>query len=140
LTDRWFRLDDATHGPIAPNEPGQDRGIRMLSTLREAVSTNPLSAVLDAADTVILGKRAELRLALTCILAGGHLLIEDVPGVGKTTLAHLLAHLLGLHDARVQFTSNMLPAVVSHRLISGDDNPNGHAEIANFILSAVPVP
>jgi len=82
----------------------------MLSTLREAISTSPLSAVLEAADAVILGKSAELRLALTCILAGGHLLIEDVPGVGKTTLAHLLARLLGLHYARVQFTSDMLPA------------------------------
>jgi MoxR-like ATPase len=52
----------------------------------------------------------QLRLCLTCILARGHLLIEDVPGVGKTTLAHALAHVLGLEWTRVQFTSDMLPA------------------------------
>ena len=84
----------------------------MLTRLREAVSTDPLAAVVEAADAVILGKTNELRLALACILARGHLLIEDVPGVGKTTLAHLLARLLGLQYARVQFTSDMLPADV----------------------------
>jgi MoxR-like ATPase len=61
-------------------------------------------------DTLILGKARENRLALACLLAGGHLLIEDVPGVGKTTLAHALAATLGLKFARVQFTSDMLPA------------------------------
>lgn len=84
----------------------------MLTKLREAVSANPLSAVIEAADGIILGKTDELRLALACLLARGHLLIEDVPGVGKTTLAHLLARLLGLHYSRVQFTSDMLPADV----------------------------
>jgi MoxR-like ATPase len=59
---------------------------------------------------VILGKSHELRLALCCLLARGHLLIEDLPGMGKTTLAHALATLLGLHYQRVQFTSDMLPA------------------------------
>lgn len=57
-----------------------------------------------------LGKRRELRLAIACLLAGGHLLIEDLPGVGKTTLAHLLARLLGLNFQRIQFTSDLLPA------------------------------
>jgi MoxR-like ATPase len=84
----------------------------MLTRLREAVSNDPLAAVVDAADAVILGKTNAVRLALACILARGHLLIEDVPGVGKTTLAHLLARLLGLQYARVQFTSDMLPADV----------------------------
>jgi MoxR-like ATPase len=68
--------------------------------------------VLEAARAVILGKDRELRLALACLLARGHLLIEDVPGVGKTTLAHLLARLLGLEYARIQFTSDLLPADV----------------------------
>ncbi len=68
--------------------------------------------ILDCARAVILGKDHELRLALTCLLARGHLLIEDVPGVGKTTLAHLLARLLGLDYARIQFTSDLLPADV----------------------------
>ncbi|NCA69276.1 MAG: AAA family ATPase [Sphingobacteriia bacterium] len=68
--------------------------------------------VLAAAREVILGKDQELRLSLACLLARGHLLIEDVPGVGKTTLAHLLARLLGLEYARIQFTSDLLPADV----------------------------
>ena len=69
-----------------------------------------IDAVLDAADDVILGKGREIRLAACCLLAGGHLLIEDLPGVGKTTLAQLLARLLGLQFSRIQFTSDMLPA------------------------------
>jgi MoxR-like ATPase len=59
---------------------------------------------------VILGKESVVRLALACLLARGHLLIEDLPGVGKTTLAHALARLLGLKYHRIQFTSDMLPA------------------------------
>jgi MoxR-like ATPase len=59
---------------------------------------------------VILGKPTQIRLCLACLLARGHLLIEDVPGVGKTTLAHALAHVLGLAWQRVQFTSDLLPA------------------------------
>ncbi len=61
-------------------------------------------------ETVILGKPDQVRLCLACLLARGHLLIEDVPGVGKTTLAHALAHILGLAWQRVQFTSDLLPA------------------------------
>jgi MoxR-like ATPase len=68
--------------------------------------------ILNSARAVILGKDRELRLALACLLARGHLLIEDLPGVGKTTLAHLLARLLGLDYARIQFTSDLLPADV----------------------------
>ena len=59
---------------------------------------------------VLLGKQEQVRLALTCLLAEGHLLIEDLPGMGKTTLAHALARVLGLDDKRIQFTSDMLPA------------------------------
>jgi MoxR-like ATPase len=72
--------------------------------------TASLVQVLAALDSVILGKSGAVRLALTCLLARGHLLIEDVPGVGKTTLAHALAQVLGLAWQRVQFTSDLLPA------------------------------
>lgn len=69
-----------------------------------------LRQVLADAEQLIVGKPRELRLALACVLASGHLLIEDVPGVGKTTLAHVLARLLGLEFQRIQFTADMLPA------------------------------
>lgn len=73
---------------------------------------NSLSRLLETANTVILGKSRQIRLAVCCLLARGHLLIEDVPGVGKTTLAHTLANLLGLDYQRIQFTSDLLPADV----------------------------
>jgi MoxR-like ATPase len=69
-----------------------------------------LTRLLDAANRIILGKERELRLALACLIARGHLLIEDVPGVGKTTLAHVVARLIGLQFQRIQFTSDLLPA------------------------------
>lgn len=69
-----------------------------------------LRRVIEQANQILLGKERALRLALSCLLARGHLLIEDLPGVGKTTLAHLLAHLLGLQYQRIQFTSDLLPA------------------------------
>ncbi len=75
-------------------------------------NSTPLSATLLAASAIVLGKEHQLRLALSCLLARGHLLIEDLPGVGKTTLAHTLARLLGLDFQRIQFTSDMLPADV----------------------------
>lgn len=64
----------------------------------------------NQANQVLLGKQAEVRLALCCLLAKGHLLIEDVPGVGKTTLATTLAKLLGAEFQRIQFTSDMMPS------------------------------
>ncbi|MDD2885752.1 MAG: AAA family ATPase [Dechloromonas sp.] len=70
----------------------------------------PFQAVLNACNEILLGKPQETRLASACLLAGGHLLIEDLPGMGKTTLAHSLARLLGLEFARIQFTSDLLPA------------------------------
>ena len=73
---------------------------------------NPLSASVAAIERVVLGKPAQIRLCLACLLARGHLLIEDVPGVGKTTLAHTLARVLGLEWRRLQFTSDLLPADV----------------------------
>jgi MoxR-like ATPase len=69
-----------------------------------------LNNVITQTEQVILGKPRQIRLALTCLLARGHLLIEDLPGVGKTTLAHVLASTLGLQFRRIQFTSDMLPA------------------------------
>ena len=71
-----------------------------------------IDAVLAQINRVILGKDAQIRLCLTCLLARGHLLIEDIPGVGKTTLAHAIAKSLGLSFQRVQFTSDLLPADV----------------------------
>jgi len=68
------------------------------------------NAIIDATSSVILGKQQQVKLSLTCILAGGHLLIEDLPGMGKTTLAHTLAKVLGLEFRRTQFTSDLLPA------------------------------
>jgi len=66
--------------------------------------------LLQTANTVISGKEQQLKLSIACLLAKGHLLIEDLPGMGKTTLAHLLAKLFGLNYSRIQFTSDMLPA------------------------------
>ncbi|UGQ47572.1 AAA family ATPase [Massilia endophytica] len=72
-----------------------------------------LHAVADQVGQIIVGKDLQIRQALTCLLAGGHLLVEDVPGVGKTTLSHALAISLGLQFNRIQFTSDLLPADVA---------------------------
>ena len=77
-----------------------------------SVPPSSITAVIAAANHIILGKDTQVRLALACLLARGHLLIEDLPGVGKTTLAQTLARLLGLQFSRIQFTSDMLPADV----------------------------
>ncbi|MDH1470565.1 AAA family ATPase [Shewanella sp. GD03713] len=69
-----------------------------------------LSQLLQQLEQVLLGKPRQIRLALACILARGHLLIEDLPGMGKTSLSHALAQSLGLSYQRIQFTSDMLPA------------------------------
>ena len=69
-----------------------------------------LEQVIQQVGSTILGKERAIRLAVTCLLARGHLLIEDLPGMGKTTLAHALARCLGLHYQRIQFTSDLLPA------------------------------
>ena len=69
-----------------------------------------LEQVIEAAGQIILGKEKAIRLAIACMLARGHLLIEDTPGVGKTTLAHTLAKVMGLSYQRIQFTSDLLPA------------------------------
>ena len=71
---------------------------------------NAIQDVLAQLNQIILGKARPIRLALSCLLARGHLLVEDQPGVGKTTLAHALARTLGLNFQRIQFTSDLLPA------------------------------
>ena len=67
-------------------------------------------AIIERVESVLVGKQHSVRLALACLYAGGHLLIEDLPGMGKTTLAQALAATIGLSYTRVQFTSDLLPA------------------------------
>ena len=69
-----------------------------------------LTRLADQISTIIVGKRPQIEDCVACLLAGGHLLIEDVPGVGKTTLAHALAVSLGLRFSRVQFTADLMPS------------------------------
>lgn len=69
-----------------------------------------LARLTDQISTIIVGKRSQIEDCIACLLAGGHLLIEDVPGVGKTTLAHALAVSLGLRFSRVQFTADLMPS------------------------------
>ena len=69
-----------------------------------------IQSILDQLNTVIVGKSACVQDCVACLLAGGHLLIEDVPGVGKTTLAHALARTFGLQFSRVQFTADLMPS------------------------------
>lgn len=71
-----------------------------------------LQNTLDALNSIVLGKPREIKLALTAILGGGHLLIEDLPGMGKTTLAQAMSKVLGLSHQRIQFTSDVLPSDV----------------------------
>src|SRR6478752_6902756 len=69
-----------------------------------------LSELVNQISTIIVGKRPQIEDCIACLLAGGHLLIEDVPGVGKTTLAHALAVSLGLRFSRSQFTADLMPS------------------------------
>ena len=78
--------------------------------LTPTAAKDQLERVISVINTIILGKEQVIRLALSCLIARGHLLIEDIPGVGKTTLAHVLANTLGLSFHRIQFTSDLLPA------------------------------
>ncbi len=72
--------------------------------------TRQLARLADQISTIVVGKRAQVEDSIACLLAGGHLLIEDVPGVGKTTLAHALSVSLGLDFRRVQFTADLMPS------------------------------
>ena len=86
-----------TEPPLQEPSPQSDRFDR----LNDAVSI---------VNQIILGKEHQVKLAFSCLLARGHLLIEDLPGVGKTTLAHALATVIGVEYQRIQFTSDLLPA------------------------------
>jgi len=81
-------------------------------SLRPQENTALIDASVAALGEVIVGKPDQIRLCVCCLLAGGHLLIEDLPGVGKTTLAHAVARVMGLSYQRIQFTSDLLPADV----------------------------
>lgn len=85
---------------------------RLMHPLGENTQSK-LQSLLSQLNTVIVGKSAQVQDCVACMLAGGHLLIEDVPGVGKTTLAHALAHTFGLQFSRVQFTSDLMPSDLS---------------------------
>jgi len=74
--------------------------------------TETIDRVIDGISSVVLGKDHQIRLALACLFSGGHLLIEDLPGMGKTLLSHTLAQILGLEFNRIQFTSDLLPSDV----------------------------
>lgn len=109
-------------------QPIRDLTTTIMPTLQTNMTTTleqaNISDVIATANTVILGKDTQIRLAIACLLARGHLLIEDLPGVGKTTLAHTLARLLGLQFSRIQFTSDMLPADVIGISIFDRDKSN----------------
>ncbi|MBS3952180.1 MAG: MoxR family ATPase [Methylomicrobium sp.] len=81
-----------------------------------------INQLLSRADQIILGKSLQVRLAVCCLFCKGHLLIEDIPGVGKTTLAHTLAILMGMNYQRIQFTSDLLPSDIIGASIFDVDN------------------
>ena len=72
-----------------------------------------IDSIISSAETVLIGKQHAIKLSIACILANGHLLINDLPGVGKTTLANTLAKLFGFEFKRIQFTSDLLPADIT---------------------------
>src|SRR5256885_9629861 len=89
------------------------RNLRSATSLPDgAVASDRIESLQAAIERVIRGKPEAVRLAIVTLLAGGHLLIEDVPGVGKTTLAHALARALDCAFQRIQFTSDLLPSDV----------------------------
>ncbi|MGE4132957.1 MAG: AAA family ATPase [Bdellovibrionales bacterium] len=98
----------------------------MLLATKSTSVKSPLQPVLDALDSIILGKPEQVRVSLACILAKGHLLVEDVPGVGKTTLVRSLARVLGLETKRIQFTNDLLPADILGTAIFDASNKSFH--------------
>lgn len=95
-----------------------------------------LKNVLNTLNGIVLGKEHKIKLALACVLAEGHLLIEDLPGMGKTTLSHALANVLGLQYQRIQFTSDMLPADIIGSSVYQQSEGN---QSSGFILHKGPV-
>ncbi|HSH85593.1 MAG TPA: MoxR family ATPase [Guyparkeria sp.] len=98
-----------------------------MTALETSVDARICPTIIDATAQVVVGQRPAIRQALTCILAGGHLLIEDLPGLGKTTLAHTLATVLGLSFKRLQFTADMLPADVVGSSVFMPGQPGGES-------------
>jgi MoxR-like ATPase len=96
-----------------------------------------LNNVIKQTEQIILGKPKQIRFALACLLARGHLLIEDLPGVGKTTLAHVLARTLGLQFQRIQFTSDLLPADILG--VSVYERPGIEAKSGEFKFHPGPI-
>ena len=94
---------------MAPLKPG--RRVNSVNVLpMDMTVAQRLTRLVDQVDAIIVGKRDRIENCVACLVAGGHLLIEDVPGVGKTTLAQALAVSLGLRFARVQFTADLMPS------------------------------
>jgi MoxR-like ATPase len=114
---------------------------------RESMLKQEFENIVNQISQVILGKEEQIRLALTCLFAKGHLLIEDIPGIGKTTLAKVLAKCLGLNFQRIQFTSDMLPgdilgvSIFKQRTSSFEFHPGPiftHVLLADEINRATP--
>ena len=103
--------------------------------------------IVDQIGGVVLGKAEQIRLALTCLLACGHLLIEDLPGLGKTMLIRTLADALSLSFSRIQFTPDLMPAdVTGYELLGRGTDGEGPAMVfrpgpvfANLLLAAIAV-
>src|SRR6478736_441166 len=85
----------------------------LLPVLDPKTARDALERVANSLSRTVLGKEQQVKLAVTSLIAGGHLLLEDVPGVGKTTLAEAMARVFGLSFARIQFTADLLPADVT---------------------------
>lgn len=90
------------------------------------MSSAAIKQTLEILNNVILGKEPQIKLAIACLLAKGHLLIEDLPGMGKTTLSHALAKTLGLSYNRIQFTSDIMPAdILGVSIFEKENSQNG---------------
>jgi MoxR-like ATPase len=103
-------LKAAANAPTAISERRKGAAARYTRVFTVTSSSETLQQLAQSLSAVVLGKAEAVRLAITCLVARGHLLLEDVPGVGKTTLAEGLARAFGLSFARVQFTADLLPA------------------------------
>jgi MoxR-like ATPase len=97
------------HAISGDKAAGASVNVSAMSALPIPNLSEDLTRLIDQISTIIVGKRSQIRDCVACLLAGGHLLIEDVPGVGKTTLAHALSVSLGLRFSRVQFTADLMP-------------------------------
>ena len=96
--------------PLAVAHAGFDRVAKSVPEIERGPLALQLTRLVDQISTIIVGKRPQIEDCVACLLAGGHLLIEDIPGVGKTTLAHALAVSLGLRFSRMQFTADLMPS------------------------------